>query len=127
MMQEPEAFSKAPSASPNRSENPSAGASAKYLGKREEELMKKRRRQTGKWTATSRRSCLRWLTSSGNSATKEHSSSMTPEREGLRLVDRAACSHLSLSSLEPALAGEIRREPVHAESERELAAVVQVM
>jgi len=65
MMQEPEAFSKAPSASPNRSENPSAGASAKYLGKREEELMKKRRRQTGKWTATSRRSCLRWLTSRG--------------------------------------------------------------
>ena len=30
-------------------------------------------------------------------------------------------------SLEPALAGEIRREPVHAEGERELAAVVQVM
>src|SRR6266446_5120704 len=43
------------------------------------------------------------------------------------MVDRAACSHLSLSSLEPALAGEIRREPVHAEGERELAAVVQVM
>src|SRR5438874_10969269 len=52
---------------------------------------------------------------------------MTPEREGLRLVDRAACSHLSLSSLEPALAGEIRREPAHAESERELAVVVRVM
>ncbi len=30
-------------------------------------------------------------------------------------------------SLEPALAGEIRREPVHAEGERELATVVQVM
>src|SRR5947208_11832913 len=30
-------------------------------------------------------------------------------------------------SLELALAGEIRREPVHAEGERELAAVVQVM
>src|SRR5213082_476415 len=52
---------------------------------------------------------------------------MTPEREGLRLVDRAACSHLSLSSLSQALAGEIRREPVHAEGKRELAAVVQVM
>ena len=34
--------------SPNGSENPFAGASAKYLGKRKEELMKKRRRQTGK-------------------------------------------------------------------------------
>ncbi len=30
-------------------------------------------------------------------------------------------------SLEPALAGEIRQEPVHAEGERELATVVQVM
>jgi len=30
-------------------------------------------------------------------------------------------------SLELALAGEIRREPVHAEGERELATVVQVM
>src|SRR5207302_4866940 len=35
--------------------------------------------------------------------------------------------HLSMSSLSQALAGEIRREPVHAEGERELAAVVQVM
>ncbi len=52
---------------------------------------------------------------------------MTSEGQGLHLVDRAACSHLSLSSLEPALAGEIRREPVHAEGERELAAVVQIM
>src|SRR5438270_10395758 len=34
--------------------------------------------------------------------------------EVLRLVDRAVSSHLSLSSLEAALAGEIRREPVHA-------------
>ena len=32
-----------------------------------------------------------------------------------------------MSNLSPALAGEIRREPVHAEGERELAAVVQVM
>ena len=60
-------------------------------------------------------------------ATKDHSSELPSEGEGLRMVDRAACSHLSLSSLEPALAGEIRREPVHAEGERELAAVVQVM
>src|SRR3984893_3531511 len=37
------------------------------------------------------------------------------------------CSHLCLSSLDPALAGENRREPMHAEGERELAAVVQVM
>src|SRR5438067_6698652 len=34
---------------------------------------------------------------------------------------------MSLSNLEPALAGEIRREPVHTEGERELAAVVQVV
>src|SRR6266699_4624340 len=60
-------------------------------------------------------------------ATKDHSSELPSEEQGLRLVDRAACSHLSLSSLEPALAGEIRRESVHAEGERELAAVVQAM
>jgi len=30
-------------------------------------------------------------------------------------------------SLAPALAGELRREPVHAEGERELATVMQVM
>ena len=52
---------------------------------------------------------------------------MTSEGEGLRLVDRAACSHLCLSSLEPALAGEIRREPVQAEGERELTAVVEIV
>src|SRR5690348_13491737 len=34
--------------------------------------------------------------------------------------------HLSLS-MSQALAGEIRRDPVHAEGERELATVVQVM
>jgi hypothetical protein len=33
----------------------------------------------------------------------------------------------SESSLSRTLAGEIRREPVHAEGERELATVVQVM
>jgi len=39
-----------------------------------------------------------------------------------------AFSHLlPWSSLSQALAGEIRREPVHAEGERELAAVVQIM
>src|SRR5947199_10631393 len=43
------------------------------------------------------------------------------------MVDIAAFSHLSMSSLSQALAGEICRKPVHAEGERELAAVVQVM
>src|ERR1051326_4093479 len=43
------------------------------------------------------------------------------------MVDRAAYSHLCRSGLEAALAGEIRREPVQAEGEREFAAVVQVM
>src|SRR5258706_13519263 len=43
------------------------------------------------------------------------------------MVDIAACYHLSMSSLEEALAGETRRETVHAEGERELAAVVQVV
>src|SRR6266571_6242607 len=43
------------------------------------------------------------------------------------MVDITAFYYLSLSSLSQALAGEIRREPVHAEGERELAAVVQVM
>jgi hypothetical protein len=58
---------------------------------------------------------------------KDHSSELPSEGQELHLVDRAACSYLSLSSLELALAREIRREPVHAEGERELAAVVQVM
>src|SRR5258708_31967646 len=73
---------------------------------------------------TSRRSCLRWPTSSGNNArygaTKDHSSSLTSEGQGLRMVDIAAFYHLSMSRLSQALAGEIRREPVHAEGEREL-------
>src|SRR5438309_9240546 len=72
-----------------------------------------------------------WLTLSGNNAregaTKDHSSELPSEGEGLRMVERAAFYHLCMSSLEPALAGEFRREPVHAEGERELAAVVQVV
>ena len=44
------------------------------------------------------------------------------------LADELASIQTSKApSLEPALAGEIRREPVHAEGERELATVVQVM
>src|ERR1700730_1758463 len=44
------------------------------------------------------------------------------------LADELAGSPTSSEpSIEPALAGEIRREPVHAEGEREFAAVVQVM
>src|SRR5207237_8034189 len=42
-------------------------------------------------------------------------------------MNYCSCYHPSMSSLEPALAGEFRREPVHAEGERELAAVVQVV
>jgi hypothetical protein len=44
------------------------------------------------------------------------------------LADELASIQTSKApSLEPALAGEIRQEPVHAEGERELATVVQVM
>ncbi len=59
--------------------------------------------------------------------TQDPSSELPSKGEGVRLGDRAACPHLSLSRLSHALAGEIGREPVHAEDERELAAVVQVM
>ena len=74
---------------------------------------------------------MRWLTPTGDNAregvTQNPSSELPSKGEGVRLGDRAACPHLSLSRLSHALAGGIGREPVHAEDERELAAVVQVM
>jgi hypothetical protein len=50
-----------------------------------------------------------------------------PSVPGWFADELASIQTSSEPSLEPALAGEIRREPVHAEGERELATVVQVM
>jgi hypothetical protein len=60
-------------------------------------------------------------------ATQDPSWELPSEADGLRLGDRAACPHLSLSRLSQALAGEIGREPVHTQGEREFATVVQVV